>query len=84
MKKVIIGILAAIAVVLAAAGGCALYGSIYVATHGADRIPDRVTIAPNELGTVTAVGRGLYDENGNLKAEKFLDGSWAKYITVIR
>lgn len=65
MKKVFIGILAAIAVVLAAAGGCALYGSIYVATHGADRIPDRVTIAPNELGTVTAVGRGLYDENGN-------------------
>ena len=66
MKKVIIGILAAIALVLAAVGGCALYGNIYVSTHGAGEIPERVLLSPNELGTVTAVGRGLYDENGDL------------------
>jgi glucan 1,3-beta-glucosidase len=35
-----------------------------VSSHGTDRIADHVDIAPNQLGTVVAVGRGLYDENG--------------------
>ena len=43
----------------------ALAGNLYVANQNADDIPAHVDIAPNEHGTVVAVGRGLYDADGN-------------------
>ena len=64
MKKAIIAIVVILVLVLAGAGGFLLYGNYYVANYDADKIPDRVDLQPNELGTVVAVGRGLYDENG--------------------
>jgi aryl-phospho-beta-D-glucosidase BglC (GH1 family) len=65
MKKALIIAAVILALVLCVAGGVLLYGNFYVSTHGADRIADHVDIQSNELGTVTAVGRGLYDENGD-------------------
>ena len=46
-------------------GGFALAGNLYVANQSADDTPAQVEITPNELGTVVAVGRGLYDASGN-------------------
>jgi aryl-phospho-beta-D-glucosidase BglC (GH1 family) len=74
MKKTIIIIVIILALVLAGAGGFLLYGNYYVSGHGSDRIADHVDLQPNALGTVTAVGRGLYDENGdrfNIKGINF-------------
>ena len=65
MKKVIIAIAVIFGLVLAGAGGFLLYGNLYVSGHGVDRIDAHVELQPNDLGTVVAVGRGLYDENGN-------------------
>lgn len=65
MKKVIVIIAVILALVLAGAGGFLWYGNFYVSNHGIDQIPDHVELQPNELGTVVAVGRGLYDENGD-------------------
>ena len=46
-------------------GGFALAGNLYVANQSTDDTPAQVEITPNELGTVVAVGRGLYDASGN-------------------
>ncbi len=65
MKKALIIIAIILAVLLAGVGVCAWYGHFYVANNGSADIADHVELQPNALGTVTAVGRGLYDENGD-------------------
>ena len=64
-KKVLLGIGIALASILLIVGGFALAGNLYVAGKSADDIPAHVEVTPNEFGTVVAVGRGLYDENGD-------------------
>lgn len=64
MKKFLIGLLIFLIIVLAVAGA-AWYGNNYAEKKGSGDIPDYVDIEQNALNTVTAVGRGLYDENGD-------------------
>lgn len=65
MKKVLIALAIIIVVVLLVAVGVIMYGNNYVSNSGTGNIDDHVDIEANELGTVVAVGRGLYDENGD-------------------
>ena len=64
-KKVLLGIGITLLSLLLVVGGLALAGNGYAAKQSADDTPAHVDIPPNALGTVVAVGRGLYDENGN-------------------
>lgn len=66
MKKFLLGLLITLAVILALAGTVILLANSYASNNGSDKIPERVEIEKNELGTIVAVGRGLYDENGDL------------------
>lgn len=65
MKKALLIIVSVLLVVVIAVGGIAIYANNYIANISSDDIPSRVDITPNELNTITAVGRGLYDENGD-------------------
>ena len=65
MKKVLIALAIILVVVLLVAGGIILYGNNYVSNSGTGDIADHVDIEKNKLGTVVAVDRGLYDENGD-------------------
>ncbi|MBR4943507.1 MAG: hypothetical protein IKZ28_05695, partial [Clostridia bacterium] len=65
LKKVLLGIGIALVAVLLIVGALALAGNSYVAKKSADDIPAHVELTPNEFGTVVAVGRGLYDANGD-------------------
>ena len=65
MKKVLIGIVIAIAVIALLIGGLAIAANAYASSKSADDIPAHVELEPNELGTVVAVGKGLYDKNGD-------------------
>lgn len=65
MKKVIIGIIIALIVIALVAGVALMYGNFYASSQSNDIIPDKVEIESNELGTIVAVGRGLYDANGD-------------------
>ena len=64
-KKVLLSIGISLLSVLLIVGGLALAGNGYVAGQSADDTPAHVEVTPNELGTVVAVGRGLYDAEGN-------------------
>ena len=64
MKGVLIGIAIFLAVILLLAGGFLIWGHIYGQTYTYDA-PEHVELTPNEHGTITAVGKGLYDENGD-------------------
>ena len=64
MKKVLIGIGISLLCVVLLVGALALVANAYVAAKSSDDIPESVELSANEFGTVTAVGRGLYDENG--------------------
>lgn len=69
MKKVIKKVLLSLGILLSAiiviVGGLAIGGNIYAANNNIDDIPEHVDLTANEHNTVTAVGRGLYDSNGN-------------------
>ena len=65
MKKFLIGLVVLLVLVLAALGVAVVLGNNYVQNQSSDSIPSHVEIEANELGTVVAVGRGLYDENGD-------------------
>ena len=65
MKKFLIGLLIFLVVILAVVGAIFMIGNNYVSNQKADDIPAHVDITPNEFGTVVAVDRGLYDENGD-------------------
>lgn len=65
MEKFLIVLAIFLGVVLAAAGTLFYIGNNYVSNQNADAIPNHVELTPNAFNTVTAVGRGLYDENGD-------------------
>ena len=65
MKKFLIGLLIFLVVILAVVGAIFMIGNNYVSNQKTDDIPAHVDITPNEFGTVVAVDRGLYDENGD-------------------
>ena len=63
MKKLLIGIAIFLVSVIILAGSALTLGAIYVSSRS-DEIPESVDLQPNELGTVVAVGRGLYNADG--------------------
>ena len=65
MKKFLIGLLIFLIVALALVGAAAWYGNNYASKQSSDDIPDHIDMEANALNTVTAVGRALYDENGD-------------------
>ena len=65
MKKILIGIVATILCVVLLAGGVLLTGHLYTANYDKHDAPEHIELKANELGTITAVGRGLYDANGD-------------------
>lgn len=65
MKKVLIVIVAILLIVAVGVGILAIVANNYIANQNSDDIPDHVDITANEFKTITAVGRGLYDENGD-------------------
>lgn len=65
MEKFLIVLAIFLGVVLVAAGTLFYIGNNYVSNQNADAIPNHVELTPNAFNTVTAVGRGLYDENGD-------------------
>ncbi len=65
MKKFLIGLIIALVLIVVAVGVAFIIGNQYVLNQSNEDIPDHVDIEANELGTITAVGRGLYDENGD-------------------
>ena len=65
MKKILIGLVSILLVVAILAGGLVVYGNLYVSKQHNSDTPSHVDIEANEFGTITAVGRGLYDENGD-------------------
>ena len=86
MKKVLIGIVIAIAVIALLIGGFAVAANAYASSKSADDIPAHVELEPNELGTVVAVGKGLYDKNGDRFAIKGINFGnlfiWEGWMTV--
>ncbi len=64
MKKVLIGIVILLLVVVIAAGAILFVGQNYIKNQSG-KIPDKVEVQTSEYNTITAVGRGLYDENGD-------------------
>ena len=64
MKKFLLGFLALILVVVIAAGAMLVYGMNSIKNQKED-IADQVQIEKNEFGTIVAVDRGLYDQDGN-------------------
>ena len=64
-KKVLIITGICLAGILLIVGSFGLAGNSYVSRQSADDTPAHVDVTPNEFGTVVAVGRGLYDTNGD-------------------
>ena len=64
-KKVLRKILGSLLCILLVVVGIAVAGNSYVAKQSADDTPAHVDITANKFGTVVAVGRGLYDANGD-------------------
>ena len=65
LKKVLLIIGICLLSILLIVGSLALAGNSYVKKQSADDTPLHVELTPNEYGTVVAVGRGLYDVNGD-------------------
>ena len=64
-KKILLAVGITLAAVVLLVVLVALAGNLYVASQSAEDIPANVEITPNEYSTVVAVGRGLYDAEGN-------------------
>ena len=64
MKKFLIALVSIILVVAIGAGVVLFIGNRYVAGISHDDIPATAEVKKNELGTITAVGRGLYGQDG--------------------
>lgn len=63
MKKVIVIVAAVLAAVLLLSAGLLLIGNMRMDNYNYTA-PEKITLEPNEYGTVTAVGKGLYDADG--------------------
>ena len=64
MKKAIIITLSVLLSVALLVVGLIWLGNVMIDNYKYDA-PEKVTIDPNEYGTITAVGKGLYDSEGN-------------------
>ena len=65
MSKVLIGLAIFFLVVLFVVLGFFAIGENYVKNPEKHAIPEQVDVVPNEYDTIVAVGRGLYDSNGD-------------------
>lgn len=65
LKRVLLGVGIFLAAVLLIVLCLALAGNSYAAKQSASDTPAHVELTPNDYGTIVAVGRGLYDANGN-------------------
>lgn len=65
MKKVLISIVATLLVLVLIVGAVAVVASSYIKGQTKTNIPAHAEVEQNPLGTVTAVDRGLYDQNGD-------------------
>ena len=63
MKKVLIAILCFVLAILVAAASLLIYGDLYAKNYKY-YAPEQIDLEANKLNTITAVGRGLYDESG--------------------
>ena len=64
MRSVLIGLAIFLGVVLVFFGGVLLWGHISSENYVYDA-PEHIDLTPNSHNTVVAVGKGLYDENGD-------------------
>ena len=64
MRGFLIGLAIFLSATLLLAAGFLLWGSIQMDVYQYDA-PEHVELSANEYNTITAVGKGLYDENGN-------------------
>ena len=64
-RRILIGVGIFLGAVLLTVCGLALAGNLCAKSKSADDIPAHVELVPNDFGTVVAVGRGLYDAEGN-------------------
>ena len=64
MREVLIGIAILLCVIILLFGGILLWGRISMDTYVYDA-PEKIELEANEYNTVVAVGKGLYDENGD-------------------
>ena len=62
---VLIGLVAVLVIAVVAVAIIAINANKYIAGMSASDIPSHVELEANKYGTITAVGRGLYDANGN-------------------
>ena len=65
LKIALLSIGVVLLVLLVVIGSLFLAGHVYVSKQSADDTPLHVDVTPNAYGTVVAVGRGLYDSNGD-------------------
>lgn len=65
MNQVLIGLAIFLIVAILVVGGFFAIGHFHISGQSNDDIPAHVDIAANDYNTVVAVGRGLYDENGD-------------------
>ena len=64
MREILIGIAVLLAVILVFFGAILIWGHISVDTYVYDA-PEHIELEANEYSTITAHGKGLYDENGD-------------------
>lgn len=65
MKKLLFGLIIFLVLALVVVLGGAIFGNLYASNQKSSDIPDHVELEANEHSTIVAVGRGLYDENGD-------------------
>ena len=65
MKKVLITLVSIILALVLIVGAVAVVASNYLQSQRNADIPATAEVEKNPLGTITAVGRGLYDQDGN-------------------
>ncbi len=65
MKKLLLGLIIFLVIALVVVLGGAIFGNLYASSQKSSDIPSHVELQANEHGTIVAVGRGLYDKNGD-------------------
>ena len=65
MKKALISIVSVLLCLVLVLGVVIIAANRYAQGQSSDSIPSHVEVEKNGLGTITAVGRGLYDQNGD-------------------
>ena len=65
MKFILKTVISLVLCVALFAGGVLAWGGYYASNYQKNHAPEHIDLVANELGTITAVGRGLYDANGD-------------------